>query len=127
MHHPVAKLPPISTDLLFLCLVPNSLVLLSFEHLDTKRRVHEEAIIRNTLKWYKNVVNINPCLFNFAIYAFEKLKALEFKFDGNEYAEFEHSYRFEEEAGHSHFVTGDISCHAGSIDEVLAVAFADVT
>lgn len=123
---PVEKLPPVSADLLFLCLVPNRLVLLSFEQLDRKRRTHEEEAIRSTLKWYGNVVNINPCVFNFAVHAFEKLKALGVQIDGNEHAEFQASYEFEEEAGHSHFITGDIICHAGSVEEVLAVAFANV-
>lgn len=123
---PVEKLPPVSTDLLFLCLVPNRLVLLSFEQLDRKRHTHEEETIRSTLKWYRNVVNINPCVFNFAVHAFEKLKALGVQIGGNEYAEFQASYEFEEEAGHSHFITGDIICHAGSVEEVLAVAFANV-
>jgi hypothetical protein len=122
----VANLP-ISTDLMFLCLVPKSLVFQSIEQLDKKRRVQDEAIIRSTLKWYGNVVNINPCLFNFAVHAFEKLRAIGFKIEGDEYAEFDCSYHFEEDVGRSHFVTGDINCHAGSVEEVLSVAFADVT
>jgi hypothetical protein len=124
---PVEKVPPLSTDLLILCLVPSRLVLLSFEQLDRKRRAHEEEIVRSTLKWYGNVVNINPCVFNFAVHAFEKLKALGVQIGGNEYAEFQASYEFEEEAGHSHFITGDIICRAGSVEEALAVAFANVT
>lgn len=124
---PVAKLPPINTDLLFLCLIPSNLVLLSFEQMDKKRRECEEIIIRSTLKWYGNVVNINPCLFNFAIHAFERLKTLDIKLKGDEYAEFENSYQFEEEAGYSHFITGNISCHAGNVEDILATAFADVT
>lgn len=123
---PVEKLPLVSTDLLFLCLVPSRLVLLSFEQLDRKRRAHEEETIRSTLKWYGNVVNINPCVFNFAVHTFEQLKALGVQIGGNEYAEFQASYEFEEEARHSHFITGDIICHAGSVEEVLAVAFANV-
>jgi hypothetical protein len=123
---PVENLPPVSTDLLFLCLVPSRLVLLSFEQLDRKRREHEEETIRSTLKWYGNVVNINPCVFNFAVHAFEKLRALGIQIGGDEYAEFLASYESEEEDGYSHFITGDIICHAGSVEEVLAVAFANV-
>jgi len=123
---PVEKLPPVSTDLLLLCLVPSRLVLLSFEQLNRKRRAHEEEVVRSTLKWYGNVVNINPCVFNFAVHAFEKLRASGVQIDGGEYAEFQASYEFEEESGQSHFITGDIICHAGSVEEVLAVAFANV-
>lgn len=123
---PVKKLPSVSTDLLFLCLVPSRLVLLSFEQLDRKRRTHEEAIVRTTLKWYGNVVNINPCVFNFAVHAFEKLSELGIHIGGDKYVGFQASYESEEEAGHSHFITGDIICHAGSVEEVLAVTFANI-
>ena len=123
---PVEKLPSVSTDLLFLCLIPSRLVLLSFEQLDRKRRAHEEEIVRSMLKWYGNVVNINPCLFNFAVHVFEKLRALDIHIGGDKYAEFQASYEFEEEAGHSHFITGDIICHAGSVEKVVAMAFANV-
>lgn len=123
---PVEKLPSVSTDLLFLCLVPSRLVLLSFEKLDRKRCAHDKENIRSTLKWYGNVVNINPCVFNFAVHAFEKLRAFGVQIGGDQYAEFQASYEFEEEAGHSHFITGDIICHAGSVEEVVAVAFANV-
>ena len=123
---PVKKLPPVSTDLLFLCLVPSRLVLLSIEQLNSKRRAREEEIVHSTLKWYGSIVYINPCLFNFAVHAFEKLKALGVQIGGDEYAEFQARYEFEEEAKHSHFITGDIICHAGSVEEVLTVAFANV-
>lgn len=124
---PVTKFPQINTELLFLCLIPSHLVFLSFEQLDKKRRESEEAIIRRTLKWYGNVVNINPCLFNFAIHAFERLKTLDIKLEGDEYTEFENSYQLEEDAGYSHFITGDIGCIAGNVEDILATTFADVT
>jgi len=123
---PVEKLPPISTDLLLLCLVPSRLVLLSFEQLDRKRRAREEEIVRSTLKWYGDVVNINLCLFNFAVHAFEKLRKLGVLIGGEKYTEFQERYDFEEEAGHFHFITGDIICHAGSVGEILTTAFANV-
>lgn len=123
---PVEKLPSVSTDLLFLCLVPSRLVLLSFGQLDRKRRANEKEIVRSTLKWYGNVVNINPCVFNFAVHAFEKLRELGIQIGGDKYAEFQANYESEEESGHSHFITGDIICHAGSVEEVLAVTFANV-
>lgn len=123
---PVEKLPSVSTDLLFLCLVPSRLVLLSFEQLDRRRRAHEEGIIQSSLKWYGNVVNVNPCVFNFAVHAFEKLRALGVQISGDEYAEFQASFEFEEEAGHHHFIAGDIICHVGSIEEVLVGVLANV-
>lgn len=122
---PVGNLP-ICCDLMFLCLIPKSLVFQAIKQIDKKRRVQDEAIIRSTLKWYGNVVNINPCIFNFAVHAFEKLRAVGVEMDGDEYTKFEISYQFEEDAWHSHFVSGDIICQAGNVEDILAVAFADV-
>jgi hypothetical protein len=124
---PVRELPLITTDLLFLCLVPRQLVERSIEQIGRKRREQDEAIIRSTLKWYGNVVNINPCIFNFAVHVFEKLRSLGLELNSDEYVEFSTSYQYEAEHGHSHFVTGDIGCNVGSVEQLLAVAFADVT
>ncbi|MBI5015256.1 MAG: hypothetical protein HZB55_07160 [Deltaproteobacteria bacterium] len=118
---------PIMSDVLSLCLVPRSLVERAIEQLDKKRRSQDEEAIRSTLKWYAEVVNINPCIFNFAVHAFEKLRGLEIDLDGEEYAEFERSYQFEEDTGHSHYISGDIRCHAGDVDAVLNSAFRKIT
>jgi hypothetical protein len=123
---PVDKLAPIVTDLAFLCLVPRHLVEKSIEQIDQRRREQDAVIIRSSLKWYGNVVNINPCIFNFAVHVFEKLRLISVDLEGDEYGDFQASYEFEEEHGHSHFVSGDIVCGAGSIDAVLEVAFSDV-
>jgi hypothetical protein len=105
--------------------VHSRLVLLSFDLLDSKRRLREEGIIRATLKWYGKVVNVNPCIFNFAVHAFEKLNSIGVNMSGDEYREFQASYEFEEENGYPHFIAGDISCHAGSVAQVIELAFAD--
>ena len=123
---PADRLPPITTDLLFLCLVPAHLVEASFEHIPKKYRDEQEAIIRSTLKWYREVVNIYPCIFNFSVQVFEKVQDIELELDCPEYMEFKTSYNFETENGHSHFVNGNIGCLAGNVDEVLRVAFANI-
>ncbi len=89
---PAEKLPPITTDLLYLCLVPKHLVEASFEHIPNKYRKEQKGIIRSTLKWYGEVVNIYPCIFNFSVKVFEKAKSLVLELDSNEYKEFEASY-----------------------------------
>lgn len=117
----------ISTDLMFLCLVPRSLVERSIDGLDKRRRAEEESRIRNVLKWYLGVVNINPCIFNFAVHVFERVKSLGFALDSDEYLGLKKSYDHESSHGLSHFVSGDISCLAGDVNAVLATVFADVT
>ncbi|WP_221886558.1 hypothetical protein, partial [Vibrio cholerae] len=81
----------------------------------------------SVLGWYGAVVNINPCIFNFMVKAFEYLESKGIELSGSEYLDFAASYEFETENGHSHFVTGVIGCHAGSVEEVLKKAFASVT
>lgn len=123
---PAENLPLISTDLAFLCLVPQSLVEKAISGIEAKRKERDEATIRKTLKWYGNVVNINPCIFNFAVHVYEKTKSLGIQLSSDAYLAFQESYEFEESEGYSHFITGDISCHAGTVDEVLSIAFADI-
>lgn len=117
----------ITSDMQFLCLVPRDLVEKAIEQLDKKWRVRDEEAIRSTLKWYGQVVNINPCIFNFAVHAFETLRKVGIELDGDEYAEFERSYEFEERAGYSHFITGDIICLLGDVEAVLNSAFRGIT
>jgi hypothetical protein len=123
----VAGVPAISSDLLYLCLIPSTLVARSIDQLAPKRRPIDEPRIRSALKWYGSVVNVNPCIFNFMVHVFERVRSLHGRLTSEEYEEFAASYAYETAQGHSHFVTGDIACHAGSVQEVLARAFASVT
>lgn len=114
------------TDLNFLCLVPRNLVEEAITEIPKKRKAEDEPIIKSVLKWYKSVVNINPCIFNFSVHVFEKCKELEFDLTSTGYEMLKQSYEFELQNGYSHFVTGEISCHVGDIDTVLSKAFTDV-
>jgi hypothetical protein len=124
---PVQELPAITTDLLHLCLVPSKLVEKSIDTIPKKYRVVEEPIIKSILGWYGKVVNINPCISNFMVKVYEGLSESEIELSGTEYLEFDDSYKRETDNRNSHFVTGEIGCHAGSINTVLAKAYADVT
>ncbi|WP_421261377.1 hypothetical protein [Aeromonas jandaei] len=120
---PIQDLPPITTDLLYLCLVPSNLVEKAILTIPNKYRANEEVVIKSVLDWYGTVVNINPCIFNFMVKVFEHLERKSIKLLGDEYLDFAASYEFEAENGHSHFVTGVIECHVGSVEEVLKKAF----
>lgn len=123
---PVESLPVISTDLIFLCLLPKSVIENAIAGIEARRKENDERIIKNVLKWYGNVVNINPCIFNFAVHVYEKIIHLNIQLSSSAYVDFQSSYEFEEREGHLHFVTGDISCLAGSVDEVFRIIFADI-
>lgn len=122
----VSNLPPISTDLLFLCLVPRALVENAIVGIEKKWRPLEESLVRDALKWYGNVVNINPCIFNFAVHVYERMKNLNVLLTSEAYSSLHASYEFEEQYGHSHFVSGEVACHAGSVEAVLETVFSDV-
>jgi hypothetical protein len=124
---PVQDLPPITTDLLYLCLVPTSLVEEAISTIPSKYRTDEEIVIKSVLGWYSEVVNINPCIFNFIVKAFEYLESKGVELSGGEYLDFAGSYELETENGHPHYITGLINCHAGNVQEVLQKAFVSVT
>lgn len=119
-------LPSLATDLLFVCLVPRSLVENAIANIGAKRKAQDEPVIRQILKWYGNVVNINPCIFNFSVHVFERSEELGLSLTSEGYKKIKDSYEFEVAGGYSHFINGDIACRAGSVDEILSKVFADV-
>lgn len=122
---PADRLPPISTDMPILCLVPGSLVEKAITGIKAKYKPNDEPLVRQALKWYGNIVNINPCIFNFAVHVYERMVSLNILLSSEAYMSFREVYEFEERDGHSHFITGDITCHAGSVNAVLEIAFTD--
>lgn len=123
---PVQDLPSIITDLMYLCLVPTSLVEKAISTIPKKYRNNEEVVIRSVLGWYGEVVNINPCIFNFMVKVFEYLESKGVELTGKEYLDFASSYEFEAKNGHSHYITGAINCHAGNVEDVLKKVFESV-
>ena len=124
---PADKLPPISTDLVFLCLIPSKLIGRAIKTISTKYRSKEERSILSVVHTYGEVSNINPCLFNFAVKVYELVASLNINVSGEDFREIEQSYKFEIDNGHNHYVSGKIFCSAGDCEEVIRVAFANIT
>jgi hypothetical protein len=116
---PAANLPVTNFDLGIVCLVDEKLV----ERAARREKVDQRDTIRGAFKWYGTVVNIQPCVFNVAVDVFEVGRLAGLAPESEAYAAFESSYRFEEMNGHSHRVTGEISCLAGSVDAILQEVF----
>lgn len=117
---------PISTDLLYLCVVPRNLVDKAISKIDNKWKITNEPLVRRAFKWYGNVVNINPCIFNCAVHVFEKSEKLHLLLKSEEYHFFRESYDFETQKGYDHFITGDISCHSPNINVLIQKVFYDI-
>lgn len=113
---PIAEDMPIYSDLSVMCLAPR---ILALQAIQEERRAENRPRIQSALKWYGDVVDINPAIFNFTVSAYEKLDALDVCMNGDAVATFEASYQFEEDQGHSHLVNGQIMCSAGDVDRIL--------
>lgn len=66
---------PAVSDLAFLCLVRRDQVERAIETAAQKWRAETRAACELRFHWYGEAVNINPCLFNFMVHAYEQLIA----------------------------------------------------
>ncbi|MCD1636270.1 hypothetical protein K7H91_21140 [Martelella mediterranea] len=117
---PVLEDMPIQSDLLTMCLAPRKLALQAIQE---ERRPENRSRVESALKWYGDVVDLNPAIFNFTVHAYEKLVKLDINMDDDAVAAFACSYQTEEEQGFPHFVSGTISCRAGDVNEILRSIF----
>ncbi|KPH04481.1 hypothetical protein CO657_23570 (plasmid) [Rhizobium acidisoli] len=124
LRHVVRVVPtaglPILTDLLFMCLAPRDLINEAIVQAPDRFRAQTQAACDFAFHWYGTTVNINPCLFNFVVHAYERLVEASIPISGDEADEYRRSYDFEAQAGQSHFVDGRISTTAGSLDDLLS-------
>lgn len=122
---PKNTVPQITTDLIYLCLIPSYLVEESYEHIQNRYKDIHIPIIQRTFKWYGDIVNINPAIFNFSVKVYEKLKTKNIELASEEYLEFDASYQYEIENNFPHFITGEIYCHTQNAERVLNDIFAE--
>ena len=124
LRHVVRVIPhgkyPICTDLLTMCLVPVSLVDVAIKSTIEKYRTKARQACQGVFHWYGPIVNINPCLFNFVVLVYERLKIANISLEGDAFEQFEASYLYEEENEIPHFVSGKLSTLAGNVNELLA-------
>lgn len=79
-------------------------------HVDCESRFH----------WYGEAVNINPCLFNFMVHAYEQLVADGVKRDPDSFE------AFEARKGHAHLIEGRMAGPADRIEQMLAAIVANL-
>ena len=76
--------------------------------------------------WYGEAVNINPCLFNLMVRIYEMLLAIELPLLEEDISSFRMSYEREEEQGHSHYIDGHLTAHAGELHTIFSEVVADL-
>lgn len=108
------------SDLQVLCIVRRDQVERAIASVDKKWREATRAACESVFHWYGPAVNINPCLFNFMVHAYEMLEKARLMPEDNSAEAFRESYQFETDNGRSHFVDGRISAGAADIASVLS-------
>jgi hypothetical protein len=117
---------PAISDLHFLCLVRGDQVERAIESADKRWRADTRTACEATFHWYGEAVNINPCLFNLVVRAYETLRQLDVMLPADAVADFEASYRYEQAHGLSHTVDGRLTAHAADLNAILSNVVADL-
>jgi hypothetical protein len=117
---------PFVSDLAFLCLVRRDQVEQAIETVGQKRRAETRAACESRFHWYGAAVNINPCLFNFMVHAYEQLVAAGVRPDPASVEALQTSYQFEDREGHAHLIDGRMAGPAGGIEQMLATIVANL-
>jgi hypothetical protein len=113
-------MPTVTSDLAFVCLVPRSLIIQSLK--DEKKPDISERVI-STVRWYGTVADIQPCVFNAAVDAYEIIRPLHLGLSSEAHTAFDELYEKETRHGRRHHVTGEIGCLAGDVDQILERLF----
>jgi hypothetical protein len=113
---------PLTTDLAILCLIDRQMALDAIDR-DLKKHPMQRDDILGVFKWYGSIANIQPCIFNGAVDVFEAVQQAHIAPLFPAFHEFAASYRYEEENGFSHRVTGDVYCLAADVNEVIRRLF----
>ncbi|EHV2843292.1 TPA: hypothetical protein ACOJRH_005164 [Vibrio harveyi] len=114
---PVISDVPISGDTNIVCLVPSE----RFELIKEASNEAANDSFNETMVFYRDFVDIYPCIFNFGVKFYFFIKALDFNLNTEEVLKLENSLEFERKNGYSHYIGGRISLPLGGcIDEFLA-------
>lgn len=107
------------SDLVVLCLLPLAQVQAALAE-ESRFREQVQTAMATAFRQYGQVVNVNPAVFN--LVARTALLLGEHDLEPDDcppYRQLKDSIDFERQNGHSHFVDGEIQCHAGSVELVL--------
>jgi len=113
---PLISTSPIEADLNILCLLPKDVIEKIY------RNSSEESIsaIKKVCIFYKEYVDIYPCVFNFGVKLFLYTEEHNLDINSQEYSDFKNSIEHERKNGFPHFVDGGIKLPDGTdVDSFL--------
>lgn len=112
---------PVVVELSRVCLVDRSLIeraaAAEAAHAKKYKRIPGDVV--GAFRWYAQIVDIEPAIFNVAVDAYEAIKEIDIAPWSDAFQMFEACYEDEEESGREHRIAGTISCHAGNVSELL--------
>jgi hypothetical protein len=121
IHNKARALPLLSealveADLSILCLIPKNVIEAIVENTNSAGRV----AIEKACVYYKNYIDIYPCIFNFGVQLFLYTESNCLGVTTSEYLDFYNSIEFERKHGYSHHVKGGFSLpDGGDVDEFI--------
>ncbi len=125
---PLEEISFVVTDLHYLCLIKLSSVKEAIDN--TPKKYKEDVVekITSVFHFYDNVVNINPCIFNFIVQIYEKMFKYNIILDTEDYNKFKDSYDYETTNGYSHFINGKIKivCHPNDVSKFRNILFSEI-
>ncbi len=112
---------PVAVELMRVCLLDHSMIeqAAAGELAQAKKQRRLPGDVAGTFRWYGQIVDIEPAIFNVVVDAYEAIKEIGVSPWSTAFQMFESSYEYEEENGLEHRVIGAISCHAGNVSELL--------
>lgn len=114
---PVISEVPISGETNIVCLVPVE----RFKLIKEASNETANESLDKTMVFYRDFVDIYPCIFNFGVKFYFFIKDLDFNLDTEEVLNLENSLEFERENGYSHYIKGGISLPLGGcVDEFIS-------
>lgn len=113
---PLLSNESIEADLSILCLLPISIVDDICESISGRDKI----AIKSTCIYYKNYVDIYPCIFNFGVQLFLYSEVNSLEVHSKEYLDFKNSIEYERVHGYPHSVIGGFKLsQGGDVDDFI--------
>lgn len=111
---------PLTSDLGLLCLIDRSAAEAAIQAILPKFKPTEQPMAEKALKWYGSCVNLYPAIFNLMVQVILLAQDHGLVPDDEAYTRLADRVDYDKANGLPVTVTGDIYCHAASVDVVLS-------
>lgn len=111
---------PLVSDLGILCLIDRGAAETAIQAISPKFKATEQPMAEKALKWYGQCVNLYPAIFNLMVHVVLLAEQHGVTPDDEAFKGLAGAVEYDKANGYPLTITGEIYCHAGSVDELLA-------